>query len=163
MQVILLEKIRNLGDLGQTVKVKSGFGRNFLIPHGKAVFASKENEVVFEQRRAELEKKEQDKLALAQSRAAQLEALNLNIDALASDEGKLYGSIGVNDITKLIVDSGVEVSRKEVVMSLGPIHNLGEHTVDIQLHSDVMVTLTVSVSSSESKESKELDVEIDSE
>ena len=149
MQVILLEKIRNLGTLGQTVNVKSGFARNFLVPHGKAVFASKENEVVFEGKRAELEKKEQAKLDVAQTRANQLTALNLSIEALASEEGKLYGSVGINEITKLIVDLGVEVSRKEVVMPLGPIHNLGAYTVDVQLHSDVMVTLDVVVSSSD--------------
>lgn len=155
MQVILLEKIRNLGDLGQTVKVKSGFARNFLIPHGRAVFASKQNEVVFEERRAELEKKELDKLTVAQERAAQLKKLDLKIEALASDEGKLYGSVGLNEIAKLITEAGVEVSRKEVVMSLGSIHELGEHSIDVQLHSDVVATLTVTVFTSESKEETE--------
>lgn len=147
MQVILLEKIRNLGDLGDTVKVKAGLGRNFLIPYGKAVFASKENEAVFESRRSELEKKAKDKLDVAEARAAKLRALSLKIIALASDEGKLYGSVGVNEIAKLIEDEGVEVSRKEIIMSLGPIHNVGEHIVDVQLHTDVTVSLTVSVSS----------------
>jgi large subunit ribosomal protein L9 len=155
MQVILLEKIRNLGDLGETVKVKSGFGRNFLIPHGRAVFASKQNEIVFEERRTELEKKEQDKLTLANERAAKLALLDLNIETLASDEGKLYGSIGLNEIAKLITDAGVEVSRKEVVMSLGSIHYLGEHSIDVQLHSDVMATLTVTVFSSEAKKEED--------
>lgn len=149
MQVILLEKIRNLGGLGQTVNVKAGFARNFLVPHGKAVFASKENEIVFEEKRAELEKKEQAKLDVAEARAKQLRALNLSIEALASEEGKLYGSVGINEVTKLIVDLGVDVSRKEVVMPLGPIHTLGEYTVDVQLHSDVMVTLDIVVSSSD--------------
>ncbi len=147
MQVILLEKIRNLGDLGDTVKVKSGFGRNFLIPHGKAVFASKENETVFEGRREELEKKAKEKLDIAEVRAAKLRALSLKIVALAGDEGKLYGSVGVNELAKLIEELGVEVSRKELIMSLGPIHYVGEHIVDVQLHTDVTVSLTVSVSS----------------
>jgi large subunit ribosomal protein L9 len=158
MQVILLEKIRNLGDLGDTVKVKSGFGRNFLIPHGKAVFASKENEAVFEGRRSELEKKAKDKLDIAEARATKLRALSLKIVALASDEGKLYGSVGVNELAKLILDLGVEVSRKEIIMSLGPIHNIGEHLIDVQLHTDVTVSLTVSVSSPE-QDKEESDAE----
>tara|TARA_B110000879_G_C11117935_1_gene490397 strand:- start:876 stop:1385 length:510 start_codon:yes stop_codon:yes gene_type:complete len=158
MQVILLEKIRNLGTLGQTVTVKSGFARNFLVPHGKAVFASKANEVVFEGKRIELEKKEQAKLDVAEGRAKQLTALNLSIEALAGEEGKLYGSVGINEITKLIVDLGVEVSRKEVVMPLGPIHSLGAYTVDVQLHSDVMVTLDVVVSSSDKNDYSKSDI-----
>lgn len=145
MQVILLEKIRNLGGLGQTVNVKPGFGRNFLIPYGKAVFANKENQAAFEERRAELEKKEQDKLNIAEARAQKLSALKLSIEALASDEGKLYGSVGINEVTKLINDMGVEVCRKEVSMPTGPIHNIGDYTVDIQLHSDVVVTLELVV------------------
>lgn len=145
MQVILLEKIRNLGGLGETVNVKPGFGRNFLIPYGKAVFASKENQAAFEERRAELEKKEQDKLNVAQGRAQKLSVLKLSIEALASEEGKLYGSVGVNEVTKLINDMGVEVSRKEVSLPSGPIHNVGDYTVDIQLHSDVAVSLELVV------------------
>ncbi len=147
MQVILLEKIRNLGNLGDTVKVKSGFGRNFLIPHGKAVFASKENAASFEKRRAELEKKAQEKLSAAEGRAEKLKALSLSIDALSSDEGKLYGSVGVNEIAQLINDNGVEVARKEVVMPLGAIHEVGEHAFDVLLHSDVTVAMTIQVGS----------------
>lgn len=152
MQVILLEKIRNLGGLGETVNIKSGFGRNFLIPYGKAVFASKENQAAFEERRAELEKKEQEKLDVAQARAEKLAALSLSIEALASEEGKLYGSVGLNEVTKLITEQGVEISRKEISMPTGPIHNIGEYTVDIQLHSDVSLSLDLVVSSSEKHE-----------
>ena len=147
MQVILLEKIRNLGDLGDTVKVKSGYGRNYLIPQGKAVFASKENAVVFEKRRAELEKKAQEKLAQAESRAKKIQALSLHIDALSSDEGKLYGSVGVNEITKAIADKGIEVARQEIVMPLGAIHEVGSHQFDVILHSDVTVSMSVQVGS----------------
>lgn len=147
MQVILLEKIRNLGDLGDTVKVKSGYGRNYLIPQGKAVFASKENAVVFEKRRAELEKKAQEKLAQAESRAKQIQALSLHIDALSSDEGKLYGSVGVNEIAKAIADKGIEVARQEIVMPLGAIHEVGSHQFDVILHSDVTVSMSVQVGS----------------
>ena len=152
MQVILLEKIRNLGDLGDTVKVKSGYGRNFLIPQGKAVFASKENATVFEKRRAELEKIAQEKLSVAQTRAAKLENLSLHIDALSSDEGKLYGSVGVNEIAQAIADKGVEVERKEIVMPLGAIRQVGEHAFDVILHSDVTVPMMVQVGSVETPE-----------
>lgn len=155
MQVILLEKIRNVGDLGDTVKVKSGFGRNFLIPQGKAVFASKENAAVFEERRVELEKKAQDKLNAAEARAAQLAKLSLSIEALSSDEGKLYGSVGVNEIAKAISEQGVEIARKEIVMPLGAIHEVGEHNFDILLHSDVTVPMMIQVGSSVSSSEEE--------
>jgi large subunit ribosomal protein L9 len=155
MQVILLENIRNLGGLGETVNVKSGFGRNFLIPYGKAVFSSKENAAAFEERRAELEKKEQEKLSVAQNRAQQLAALSLSVEVLASEEGKLYGSVGISEVIKLIGDLGVEVSRKEVSMPTGPVHTVGEYSIDIQLHSDVMLSLDLVVASSEKHEVSE--------
>ncbi len=150
MQVILLEKIRNLGDLGDTVKVKSGYGRNFLIPQGKAAFASEENLAQFEERRAELEKKAQDKLDAANARAEKLQALSLNIEVLASDEGKLYGSVGPSDVMAAVESHGLEVARREVVMPNGPIHEVGDHDIDIIVHSDVTVTLTLSINKLES-------------
>ncbi len=145
MQVILLEKIRNLGDLGETVNVKSGFGRNFLIPQGKAVFATAKNVELFEQRRSELEEKARVKLEEANKVAKKLEALSIHIDALSSDEGKLYGSIGPLEVAKAITDAGVTVSRSDVIMPLGAIHEVGLHQVDIQLHTDVNVELKIQV------------------
>jgi large subunit ribosomal protein L9 len=159
MQVILLEKVRNLGDLGDTVNVRSGFGRNYLIPQGKAVFASKDNAEVFEQRRSELEKAAAEKLKLANSRAGKLQSLKLVIDALSSDDGKLYGSVGVNEIAKAINEAGVEVAKKEIVMPLGSIHEVGEHSFDVILHSDVAVALTVSVGSPSMRSNEEEMVE----
>lgn len=145
MQVILLEKVRNLGDLGDTVNVKAGYSRNYLIPQGKAVFANEENKKVFESRRSELEKKAKDRLSEAEKRADALKALNVFLDVLASDEGKLYGSIGPQEIVKEIQALGVDVAKHEVIMPLGPIREVGEHLVDIQLHSDVSFNLTLQV------------------
>ena len=145
MQVILLEKVRNLGDLGETVNVKAGYSRNYLIPKGKAVFANEENKCVFESRRAELEKKAKERLGEADKRAESLKALKVFLDVLASDEGKLYGSIGPQEIVKEIQDLGVEVAKHEVIMPLGPIREVGEHIVDILLHSDVSFPLTLQV------------------
>lgn len=146
MQVILLEKIRNLGDLGDTVNVKAGYGRNFLIPQGKAVSANEENLSTFAARREELEKQSQDKLAAAQKRADVLNALEaVTLEALASDEGSLYGSIGPSDIADTLQKLGVEVSRKEVTMPNGPIHAIGEHQVSVILHTDVMVSIDILV------------------
>jgi large subunit ribosomal protein L9 len=147
MQLILLEKVRNLGDLGQTVNVKSGYGRNFLIPQGKAVFASNDNVNAFEARRAELEQKAAERLADAEVRAEKLQSLSLAVKALASDEGKLYGSVGPNELAEAIALSGVEVSRRDIIMPLGPIHETGDHQFDVQLHSDINITLSVSVDS----------------
>lgn len=159
MQVILLEKIRNLGDLGETVNVKSGFGRNFLIPHGKAVFATERNVELFESRRDELEAKAAKCLSEAEAVAKQLEALALQLDVLSSDEGKLYGSIGPNEVAKAIADAGVEISRKDVIMPLGAIHEVGVHQVDVQLHSDVNVTLNVTVGNPEELQKAREEVE----
>ncbi|GGI77128.1 50S ribosomal protein L9 [Legionella impletisoli] len=145
MEVILLEKIRNLGNLGDKVAVKSGYGRNYLIPQGKAVFATAKNIEEFEKRRAELEKKAQKSLAEAEQRAAKLNDITLEISAQASDEGKLYGSIGVNEITEALKERGHDVSKREVVMPEGPIHSTGEYVVQVQLHSDVMANLKVEV------------------
>lgn len=145
MQVILLEKIRNLGGLGDVVNVRSGYGRNYLVPQGKAVFASEENAKAFELRRAELEKKAQEQLSLAEAKAEKLKSLTISIEALASDEGKLYGSVGANEISQAINAAGVEINRSEIIMPLGPIQEIGMHTVDVQLHTDVVVTLDIQV------------------
>jgi large subunit ribosomal protein L9 len=145
MQVILLEKVRNLGNLGDKVNVKSGYGRNFLIPQNKAVFATEKNVALFEERRAELEKKAAESLALAEKRAESLNQVRLVINAMASDEGKLYGSVGVNEIKEALVAQSVEVSKREIVMPDGALHSVGEYTVEIQVHSDVVAELHVEI------------------
>jgi len=147
MQVILLEKIRNLGDLGAQVNVKSGYGRNYLFPQGKAVPANSQNIEKFEQQRAELEQKAQEILQDAQARAEKLSAMILKIDVMASDEGKLYGSVGVSEIVKAVKDAGEVVEKREVIMPEGPIHALGEFDIDIQVHSDVTAPMKVVVGS----------------
>ncbi|HLF66312.1 MAG TPA: 50S ribosomal protein L9 [Gammaproteobacteria bacterium] len=145
MKVILLEKIKRLGNLGESVQVKSGYARNFLIPQKKAVFATAVNIARFEAKRAELEGLAADDLAKATARAAALNELTIVIPANASEEGKLFGSLGVRELTKAITDSGVEVENKEVLLPEGPIKMLGEYKIDIQLHSDVTATVNVLV------------------
>lgn len=143
MEVILLEKVRNVGNLGDTVKVKAGFGRNFLIPYGKAVPATKGNLEKFEARRAELESKAKAALDSAQSRAEKFADTTITISALASEEGKLYGSVGTIEIAKAMNDAGYEIEKREISMPAGAIHELGEYQIDIQLHSDVEAKVTV--------------------
>lgn len=145
MEVILLEKIRNLGDLGEKVEVKNGYGRNFLIPEGKAVSATKKNVEDFESRRAELEKKAKQALSEAEQRAAKIKDTSIEISAQASEEGKLYGSINVNDIVDALAKKDVTVEKQEVVMPEGPIHSTGEFEIDIILHSDVEAKLRLEV------------------
>jgi len=145
MKVILLEKIHKLGNLGDTVVVKPGYGRNFLIPQGKAVPANKENVAKFEARRAELEKVATEKLGEAQKRAEQLQGLSLEIIAQAQEEGKLFGSVGVREIVEAIVEKGFTVEKREVILPHGSIHEIGEYEVEIILHSDVKVTVPVKV------------------
>ena len=147
MEVILLEKVDNVGALGEKVTVKSGFARNFLIPKGKAVFASAENVAAFEERRAELEKQEADKLAAAEARKIQLEALEegITISHQAGDEGKLFGSVGTGDIVVAVGEKGVEIAKAEVRMPEGAFREVGEHEVVLHLHTDVNVTLKVNV------------------
>jgi large subunit ribosomal protein L9 len=145
MQVILLEKIRNLGNLGDTVAVKPGYGRNYLIPQNKAVFATKKNIEMFEVKRAELEMKAQETLAKAQERANHLNATVVEIRAQASDEGKLYGSVTAQDIVDALKAKTVEICKREVVMPEGPIHSVGEFEVQAILHSDVVATIKVVV------------------
>lgn len=145
MRVILLEKIKNLGLLGDTVKVKPGYGRNFLVPQKKAVFATPDNVKMFEERREELEKKAAQTLAQAEQKAAKLNDVNLVITAQASDEGKLYGSIGIVEIQKFLLDKSHEVSKREILMPEGPFQEIGQFSVEIQLHSDVVATVGVEI------------------
>jgi len=145
MQVILLEQVGRLGGIGDQIKVKSGFGRNYLIPFGKAVPATAANVAEFEARREELEKVAAEKKQIASERAARLTELSVTIPANAGDEGKLFGSIGPRDVAEAITRAGVEVSKSEVRMPEGPIRELGEYQVDVQVHNDITqpVNLTV--------------------
>jgi len=145
MHVILLEKVKNLGGLGDKVNVKPGYGRNFLIPQNKAVFATEENVVLFEQRRAELEKKAQLQLSAAEQRAAKINDVTVVISAQASDEGKLYGSVGASEIKDALVAKSIEVSKREIVMPDGPLHSVGQYVVEIHVHSDVIAKLQVEI------------------
>ncbi len=145
MKLILLEKVANLGDLGETVDVKAGYGRNFLMPKGMAVAATKANVAMFEERRAELEAAAQDKLTKAESRAAELNQVVLKIEANASDEGKLFGSIGPREIADAVTETGVELEKSEVIMGEGPIRLTGAYDIPIQLHADVVAEIKVIV------------------
>ena len=145
MELILLEKVQNLGDLGDTVSVKPGFGRNYLLPQGKAVPATKENVAEFEARRAELEKAAKERLTGAEGRAARLEDVTLTITANASEEGKLYGSIGPREISDALGGEGHEVEKSEVIMGEGPVRATGEYDIHIQLHADVNTTIKLVV------------------
>ena len=146
MEVILLEKVANLGNLGDKVTVKPGYGRNYLVPFKKAVPATRENIELFEARRAELEKAAAEALATAQARAERLQAMaQVVIKANAGDEGKLFGSVGVADVAAAITAAGEEVARREVSMPEGPIHMLGEYELELHLHSDVTQAITIVV------------------
>lgn len=145
MQVILLEKVGKLGDLGDQVSVKAGFGRNYLIPYGKAVPATATNIADFEARRAELEATAAEKRGAAEARAAQLAELSITITANAGDEGKLFGSVGTRDIAEAVTAAGVEVLKSEVRLPTGVIREVGEYEIDIQLHSDVTQAVKVAI------------------
>ncbi|HHZ70660.1 MAG TPA: 50S ribosomal protein L9 [Methylococcaceae bacterium] len=145
MEVILLEKIANLGTLGDRVSIKSGYGRNYLIPQGKAVAATKAKIAEFEQRRAELEKKEADKLAVEQARAEKISLLEIVITQKAGEEGRLFGSVGTQDIANAITAAGVEVLKHEVRLPDGVIRHLGDYNIDISFHSDVTINVEVKV------------------
>jgi large subunit ribosomal protein L9 len=150
MDVILLEKVGKLGAIGDKVAVKAGFGRNFLIPQGKAVFATEANLADFEQRRAELEAAAADKLSKAEARAAELTQLaSVTISAVAGEEGKLFGSIGARDIAGAVSTAGVELAKSEVNLPEGPLRELGEFEVTIQLHSDLSTSIQVVVAEEE--------------
>ena len=145
MQVILLEKVKNLGNLGDKVNVKPGYGRNFLIPQSKAVFATEQNIERFELRRADLEKKALQAFTQAEQRASKLGDITVVIAAQASDEGKLYGSVGPTEIKDALLAKSIDVSKREIVMPDGPLHSVGQYLVDIHVHSDVIAKLQVEV------------------
>ena len=145
MEVILLEKVGKLGGLGDKVNVKAGFGRNYLMPFGKAVPATAANLETFETRRAELEQAAGDKLAAAQARADELNEVELSVVAKAGDEGKLFGSIGTNDIADAISSAGIAVAKSEVRLPEGAIRATGEYSVAIQLHPEVTATVGIVV------------------
>jgi large subunit ribosomal protein L9 len=145
MEVILLEKVKNVGGIGDRVRVKSGFARNYLIPQGKATLATPANIEKFEVRRTELEAKAATELEAAQARAKKLEGQVLRLKAQAGSEGKLFGSIGTVDIAEACGKHGVPVERSEVRMHEGPLRVIGEHKVELHLHTDVNVELTVIV------------------
>ena len=145
MDVILLEKVANLGGIGDRVKVKPGYARNFLLPQGKATMATAANVARFEARRAELERKAQEDLYAAQQRAAALQDFKLRITTKAGSEGKLFGSVGTADIAEAVTTGGFEVERSEVRLPSGPIRAVGEHVVILHLHTDVDVSLPVTI------------------
>ena len=145
MNIILLERVSNLGDLGEEVAVKNGYARNYLIPTGKAVRANRDNRRVFEERREELERIANAKLTDAGERAAKLVDCNVTIVARASDEGKLYGSVGTAEIARAVTDSVLPVSKSEVRMPAGVIRAVGEYEVDIHLYADINQTVRVEV------------------
>lgn len=145
MEVILLQKVENLGNLGDKVKVRPGFGRNFLIPTGKAKPATAENIKEFEARRAELERLAAEAVSAAESRKAQLEGLEVTITSRAGEEGKLFGSIGTGDVAEAVTKAGVPVTRQEVRMPQGPIRAVGEYEIGLHLHTDVDASVKIIV------------------
>jgi large subunit ribosomal protein L9 len=145
MQVILLERVVNLGELGEVVKVREGFARNYLIPHGKAKRATPENIAEIERRRGELEKAQSDALTQAQDRAAKLDGLMVQITQKAGVDGKLFGSVTNVDVAEALKGHGFDVPKAAIRMPQGPLKQVGDHPIKIALHSDVVVTVTVSV------------------
>ena len=145
MELILIEKVNNLGDLGDKVNVKPGYGRNYLVPTGKAVRATKDNIAQFEARREELEKAARKKLSTAEERQGALADLEITLTANASEEGKLYGSIGPREIADAVEKEGITLEKSEVIMGEGPIRYTGEHTVLIHLHADVEAEIKVTI------------------
>jgi large subunit ribosomal protein L9 len=144
MEVILLEKVGKLGGIGDTANVKAGFGRNYLIPQGKAVFATEANIADFELRRADLEAAADAKLAEATGRAAKLAEIGtVTISAIAGDEGKLFGSVGTRELEAAINAAGGEITKSEVNLPEGALRNVGEFAIEVQLHSDVTQSVTV--------------------
>jgi len=145
MELILLEKVQKLGDLGDKVNVKPGYGRNYLVPQGKAVPATSTNIAEFEKRRAELEKAAMAKLSSAEDRLKALDGFEINLVANASEEGKLYGSIGPREIAEAVEKEGPKLEKSEVIMGEGPIRYTGEHEVLVHLHADVETTIKVTI------------------
>jgi large subunit ribosomal protein L9 len=149
MEIILLQKVDNVGGIGDLVRVKSGYARNYLIPQGKATLATAENKAKFELRRAELEAKAAAELAAAQARAKKLEGLTLKIEMQAGAEGKLFGSVGTVDISEAIGKQGVEVERSEIRLPDGPLRSVGDHQVVLHLHTDVDVEIKIVIEAAE--------------
>jgi large subunit ribosomal protein L9 len=145
MQIILLEKVTNLGGLGDIVRVRDGFARNYLIPQGKAKRATRENLAEFEGRRAELERAQNEQLATAQDKAGKLEGLPVQVAQKAGVDGKLFGSVTNADIAAALKDKGFDIQKAAIRMPQGPLKNVGEHPVKIALHTDVVVTINVAV------------------
>jgi large subunit ribosomal protein L9 len=145
MEVILLQKVANLGNIGDKVKVKPGYGRNYLLPQGKAAVATATNLKKFEERRSELEKLAADEFESAKLRSGQLENFRLALHAKAGGEGKLFGSIGTADIAEALSKAGIRIERSEVRLPAGPIRLVGEHHVKLHLHTDVIIDLPVDV------------------
>lgn len=150
MNVILLEKVQNVGDLGTQVSVKSGYARNFLIPKGKAKPATKENVAAFEAKRAQMEKVAAEELVIAQSVYEKMNGVVVSIESVAGDEGKLFGSVGTADVASALNASGFNVERKSVRMPDGALRNTGTFEIDVELHIDVIASITVEVKASES-------------
>ena len=149
MEIILLQKVDNVGGIGDLVRVKSGYARNYLIPQGKATLATPENKAKFESRRAELEAKAATELAAAQARAKKLEGLKVKIEMQVGAEGKLFGSVGTVDIAEAVAKQGIEIERSEVRLLEGPLRVVGEHHIELHLHTDVNVGLTVVIEAAE--------------
>jgi large subunit ribosomal protein L9 len=151
MEIILLQKVDNVGGIGDLVRVKSGYARNYLIPQGKATLATAENKAKFELRRAELEAKAAADLAAAQARAKKLEGLVIKLEMQAGTEGKLFGSVGTVDIAEAITKQGIEIERSEIRLLDGPLRSVGEHRVPLHLHTDVNVEVTVAIEAAETE------------
>lgn len=149
MELVLLQKVKNLGNLGDKVKVKPGYGRNYLVPHGKAVAATATNVAEFEKRRAEYETKANEVMSAAEARKAALEGATVTVKANASPEGKLFGSVGPRDIAEAFTAAGHALEKSEVVMGEGPIRHTGEFEIHVHLHADVNTTVKVTVAAEE--------------
>jgi len=145
MDIILLEKIANLGNLGDKVSVRPGYSRNYLIPQGKAVAATAEKLAEFEQRRAELEQRAAAEMSAAQARSAALGQLSVTIKQKAGEEGRLYGSVGTKDIADAVTAAGVELHKHEVRLPTGPIRHTGDYEIKLQIHSDITATVALKV------------------
>tara|TARA_B100000029_G_C17489613_1_gene928597 strand:- start:99 stop:548 length:450 start_codon:yes stop_codon:yes gene_type:complete len=149
MELILLEKVTNLGDPGDLVKVKSGYARNFLVPSGKAIYANEENKLEYEKRKKELNKAEEERIIKAKETAEKTENVNVQIPVTVSEEGTLYGSVGTREIAEAIIGEGIEIEKSSIRLPEGSLKELGEFQVDIEFHPEVIKTISVSIISQE--------------
>ncbi len=145
MQVILLEEVQNLGNLGDEVKVKSGYARNYLIPYGRAVIANKENRAAFEARRTELEQVHGEALAKARERADKMDGTSVQLVRKVSEEGKLFGSVSTLDITEAMQAAGHDLQKSEIHLGAGPLKDVGDHEIAVTLHPEIDIKITVSI------------------